>query len=194
MVGAYGALVLLDHPSGVVKDGADEAPLADLVGLLQATRPEVVYTHNLADKHDTHVAVALRVVEAIRRLPPDQRPERLYGCEVWRDLDWLVDADKVAFDLSAHENLQAALLGVFDSQICGGKRYDLATMGRRRANATYYASHDVDVATGMSFAMDLTPLIREPGSSVANDVVAVITRCARDVTGRLQRLQPSPGR
>jgi len=25
--------------------------------------------------------------------------------------------------------LQAAWLGVFDSQICGGKRYDLASMG-----------------------------------------------------------------
>ena len=69
---------------------------------------------------------------------------------MWRDLDWLMDADKVVFDVSAHENLQAALLGVFDSQICGGKRYDLATMGRRRANATYFASHGVDVSTGNS--------------------------------------------
>ncbi len=41
----------------------------------------------------------------------------------------LPDEDKVAFDLSAQENLQMALLGVFDSQISGGKRYDLATMG-----------------------------------------------------------------
>ena len=193
-VGDYGALVLLDHPSGVVKDGADGAPVADLARLLQATRPEVVYTHNLADKHDTHVAVALRVVEAIRRLPPEECPDRLYGCEVWRDLDWLLDADKVAFDLSAHENLQAALLAVFDSQICGGKRYDLATMGRRRANATYYASHDVDVATGMSFAMDLTPLIQEPGLDVGGYVDEFVARFARDVTERLQKLQPPPGR
>jgi len=60
---------------------------------------------------------------------------------VWRDLDWLVDSDKAPFDVSEHENLQAALLGVFDSQIAGGKRYDLASMGRRRANATYFESH-----------------------------------------------------
>jgi len=39
------------------------------------------------------------------------------------------------------ENLQFALLGVFESQIAGGKRYDLALMGRRRANATYFESH-----------------------------------------------------
>jgi LmbE family N-acetylglucosaminyl deacetylase/predicted NBD/HSP70 family sugar kinase len=193
VVGEYGALVLLDHPSSMVKDGADEALVADLVRLLKATRPRVVYTHNLADKHDTHVAVALRVVEAIRRLPAEARPERLYGCEVWRDLDWLVDADKVAFDLSAHENLQAALLGVFDSQICGGKRYDLATLGRRRANATYYASHRVDVATGMSFAMDLTLLIQEPEPGVETYVQAFIARFARDVAERLERLQSIAG-
>jgi LmbE family N-acetylglucosaminyl deacetylase len=194
VVGEYGVLALLDHPSATVKDAAGEAPVVDLLRLLQAARPQVVYTHNLADKHDTHVAVALRAVEAIRRLPAAQRPERLFGCEVWRDLDWLAGAHKVTFDVSAHENLQAALLGVFDSQICGGKRYDLATLGRRRANATFHSSHQVDVATGMTFAMDLTPLIREPGRSVAAYVQEFITRFARDVTAQLERLEPAVGR
>ena len=147
VVGEYAAQVLLDYPSKAIKDGADQAPVQDLRALLQAAQPEIVYTHNLADKHDTHVGVTLKVIQAIRSLPDDQRPKRLYGCEVWRDLDWMVDADKVAFDCSAHENLQAALLGVFDSQISGGKRYDLASLGRRRANATYHASHDTDVST-----------------------------------------------
>ena len=50
---------------------------------------------NLVDKHDTHVAVVLRVIAAIRQMPPDIRPEKLYGCEVWRDLDWMLDSDKV---------------------------------------------------------------------------------------------------
>lgn len=189
IVGEYGAQVLLDYPSGVAKDGAAAAPVDDLARLLEAAQPGVVYTHNPADKHDTHVAVALRTIDAIRRLPAAERPQRVYGCEVWRDLDWLPDADKVAFDLSAHQNLQTALLGVFDSQICGGKRYDLATMGRRRANATYYASHDTDVATGMSFAMDLTPLILEPARSVEAYVGFFIERFAQDVAGRLERLR-----
>jgi len=135
LVGGYSAVVLLDHPSAAVKSAADAAPETDLRALLESTKPRVVYTHNLADKHDTHVAVALRTIAAIRGLPPEIRPERLYGGEVWRDLDWLLDEDKVTFDLSAHESLQAALLSVFDSQISGGKRYDLATAGRRRAHA-----------------------------------------------------------
>jgi hypothetical protein len=151
----------------------------------------VVYTHNLADKHDTHVGVVLRVIEAIRRLSAEERPQRLYGCEVWRDLDWMVDADKVVFEVSAHGNLQAALLGVFDSQICGGKQYDLATMGRRRANATYYASHSTDVATGMIFAMDLTPLIEDPDVSIRAYVREFTERFVQEVTGRLVRLQES---
>ena len=185
VVGEYGAQVLLDYPSAEVKDRANRAPVEDLELLLKQAKPKVVYTHNLADKHDTHVAVGLRVVEAIRGLPEMERPGQVYGCEVWRDLDWLVDADKVAFDVSAHENLQSTLLGVFDSQISGGKRYDLATMGRRRANATYYASHDTDVATGMTFAMDLTPLVRDTELDVNGYVQEFILRFSEEVRRRI---------
>jgi len=192
LVGEYGAQVLLDYPSSAVKDPANPAVVEDLARLLEASRPEVVYTHNLADKHETHVAVALRVIEAIRRLPAERRPRHLYGCEVWRDLDWMVDSDKVTFDLAAHENLQAALLGVFDSQIRGGKRYDLATMGRRKANATYFASHDTDIATGMSFAMDLTRLITEPEIDISDYVSAFVQRFGRDAATRLERLRTGP--
>ena len=188
VVGEYAAQVLLDYPSKAAKDSSNEAPVGDLRLLLKAARPRIVYTHNLADKHDTHVAVALRVIEAIRGLPEAERPERLYGGEVWRDFDWMVDADKVAFDCSAHSNLQAALLGVFDSQISGGKRYDLATMGRRRAHATYHASHGTDVSTGTIFAMDLTPLIYGDKSPQAY-VQEYIDRFAQEVAERLARLE-----
>ena len=188
VVGEYAAQVLLDYPSKAAKDSSNEAPVGDLRLLLKAARPRIVYTHNLADKHDTHVAVALKVIEAIRGLPEAERPERLYGGEVWRDFDWMVDADKVAFDCSAHSNLQAALLGVFDSQISGGKRYDLATMGRRRAHATYHASHGTDVSTGTIFAMDLTPLIYGDKSPQAY-VQEYIDRFEQEVAERLARLE-----
>jgi LmbE family N-acetylglucosaminyl deacetylase len=189
VVGEYGAQVLLDYPSSVVKDGSNEAPVGDLALVLKTAKPQVVYTHNPADKHDTHVAVALRAIEAIRSLPPEERPRQVYGCEVWRDLDWMVDADKMAFDVSAHENLQVALLGVFDSQVCGGKRYDLATMGRRRAHATYHETHDTDVATGIIFAVDLAPLVHDPIEDVQTYVRGFIDRFARDVAQRLERLR-----
>ncbi|MBN1872794.1 MAG: PIG-L family deacetylase [Anaerolineae bacterium] len=189
VLGEYAALVLLDYPSRVVKDSGNVQPIEDLVQVLQLARPEVVYAHNLADKHPTHVAVTLRVITAIRQLPPEERPQHLYGCEVWRDLDWMVDTDKVAFDCSTHEGLQAALVGVFDSQVVGGKRYDLATTGRRRANATYYESHATDVSTGLSFAMDLSPLIQEESLDPADYVQARIQNFAEDVRQRIAELR-----
>jgi hypothetical protein len=189
VIGEYAAQVILDYPSKIVKDGSNQQPVEDLASLFKLARPQIVYTHNFADKHDTHVAVALKVIAAIRRLPEQDRPQHLYGCEVWRDLDWMMDADGVALDCSAHENLQAALLGIFDSQICGGKRYDLATMGRRRAHATYYASHGVDVTTGLTYAMDLTPLIADPNRDVADFVLGFIQRFSQDVAARLKAMQ-----
>ena len=188
VVGEYAGLAQLDYPTSTIKDARERSPTDDLLQVLLATRPQFVYTHNLADKHDTHVATALRVIEAIRQMEPAERPQRLYGCEVWRSLDWLLDEDKVPFDLSLHENLQSALLGIYDSQICGGKRYDLATMGRRRANATYFESHGVDTSRGLAFGMDLTPLIDGKATS-ANDLIqAHIDRFAKDVAARLKRV------
>jgi LmbE family N-acetylglucosaminyl deacetylase len=187
VLGEYGALVLLNYPSQAVKDPAEESVVMDLQAIFRVAKPQVICTHNLADKHDTHVAVALRTIAALRLLPPGMRPEHLYGCEVWRDLDWLADEDKVAFDLSARENLQAALLGAFDSQVSGGKRYDLASLGRRRANATYFASHDTDTATGLSYAMDLTPVVADPSLDITDFVQEFIDRFAYDVRERIAR-------
>jgi LmbE family N-acetylglucosaminyl deacetylase len=193
VVGEYSAQVFLDYPSSSVKDGSNIRLVDDLAKILEVARPEVIYTHNLADKHDTHVAVTLRVIDAIMRMPEDARPKHLYGCEVWRDLDWLPDEDKVVFDLSRHENLQVAMLGVFDSQISGGKRYDLATMGRRRANATYYASHGTDIATGMAFAMDLSPLIHAGEPNAYAYLKSFTEKFNEDLKSRLTRLEAVAG-
>jgi len=188
IVGEFAAQVILDIPGKVIKDAARNEPVEDILAILRATKPKFVYTHNLADKHDTHVAVALRVIEALRRLDQAERPEKVFGCEVWRALDWMVDSDKVSMDLSDHENLQFALLGVFDSQIVGGKRYDLASMGRRRANATYFQSHGVDNTTGLSYAMDMTPLMNDASLTPADFVQEFVQRLSLDIQERVGRM------
>jgi len=190
-VGNFSAQVLLDLPSSAVKDPANTASVEDLLSILEASWADTIYTHNLADKHDTHVGVALKVIAALRRMPHEARPKRLLGCEVWRDLDWLGDDDKVVMDVSERENLQAALLGVFDSQIAGGKRYDLAAMGRRRANATFHQSHGVDANLGAVFAMDMTPLIVDDTRDPAVFVAGYLDRFRDDVLGRVQRYSGS---
>lgn len=174
MVGRFSALALLDFPSSALKtpdDPLHDMVVPDLIELIRGCRPQFIYTHNLADKHDTHVAVALRVVRALRELGDEFRPKEIWGCEVWRGLDWLWDdeepvefyfGDKVVFDVSAHRNVAAALRGLYDSQIAGGKRYDAAAMGREAANATFFASHAGDTATANIFAMDMGELLHNP--------------------------------
>lgn len=188
MVGEFAAQIMLDFPSKVIKDASRPEPVDDILAILRATKPKVVYTHNLADKHDTHIGVALRVIEALRKLSPAERPERIVGGEVWRALDWMVDSDKVAMDLSRHENLQFALLGVFDSQIVGGKRYDLASMGRRRANATYFESHGVDNSQGLSYGIDMTALMNDPSLDPAKFIGEFMQRFVEDVNQRILRM------
>lgn len=188
IVGEYAALFMLDYPSKETKSSSAR-PVDDLAAILEATRPQFVYTHNLADKHDTHVATSLKVIEAVRRLPREKRPQKLFACEVWRSLDWLVDSDKVPFDLSPQENMQSALLGVFDSQITGGKRYDLASLARRRANATYFESHGVDILTGISFGMDMSALIQSDDLDPAAFIQTYIQKFSQDVMDRLHRVK-----
>ena len=158
-VGEYGFLAMLGHPSKEVKDAGNAKIVEELAGLIRKARPKYLYTHNLADKHETHVATALKVIAALRTLSPEERPEKVYGCEVWRDLDWMNDDEKVYLNCGAHPNLMRALSAVFDSQIVGGKRYDLAAEGRRLANATFSASHACDTYSALNYAMDLTPLM-----------------------------------
>ena len=166
MVGEYGFLAMLSHPSKEVKDAGNTKIIEELADLIRKAKPKYLYTHNLADKHETHVATALKVIAALRRLSPEERPEKVYGCEVWRDLDWVNDDEKVYLDCGAHPNLMRCLSAVFDSQIVGGKRYDLAAEGRRLANATFSTSHACDTYSALNYAMDLTPLM---GQSVDID-------------------------
>jgi LmbE family N-acetylglucosaminyl deacetylase len=179
--------VQLGFTSGQVKNPQQTGLVEDLTRILRAANPEIVYLHNPADKHDTHVAVALRSIAALRRLERGEpRPRKVYGCEVWRDLDWLVDQDKQVLPSSARSNIAAALVGVFDSQVSGGKRYDLATAGRRLAHATYYASHGTDEESALNFAMDLTPLIENPDLAVSDYVLKFIDRFRADVDSRVK--------
>jgi LmbE family N-acetylglucosaminyl deacetylase len=184
-LGAYNLQLQLAHPSADVKKAGHAGVAADLAAIFGGCRPQVVYLHQPADKHDTHVACFLRCIEVLRALPRDQRPARVLGVEGWRDLDWLADNEKVPMDASANPELAAKLVGVFESQIAGGKRYDLAAMGRRLANATFFNSHATDQTNAISLAMDLTPLVADDTLSVRDFTLGHIERLRADVAARL---------
>lgn len=188
MLGEYGAQLLLGHSSKQVKDKNNTVIVKELVEIIRATKPQYVYLHNLADKHETHVATALKAIKALRGLNADEQPEKVYGCEVWRNLDWLNDDEKVYLDCGAHPNLSRALSSVFDSQIIGGKRYDLAAEGRRLSNATFSESHACDTYTMLNYAMDLTPLMKDKSLDIADYVVGYIKRFESNVRKTIQNL------
>lgn len=187
LVGEYSIQLQLAHPSSAVKDAANSGVQSDLTTIFAAVEADVVYLHQPADKHDTHIGVLAHSLAALRKLPPERRPKRVLGCEVWRDLDWMLDSDKQVLDTGRFPNLAAALVGVFDSQITGGKRYDLATAGRRIAHATYHTSHATDQFQGITWAMDLTPLVHYPELSIADYTRQHIERFQNDVAARLAK-------
>ena len=187
IVGQYGVMIQLDYPSSVIKSASDPSLKNDLREILAASRPEVVYTHNLTDKHDTHIGVVIAAILAMRELPRAQRPKRVIGCEVWRNLDWLPDAEKISMDVSCYDHLAAALNGIFDSQIAGGKRYDLATTGRRAANATFAESHSSDKANQVVLGMDLTPLVQDETQDIVGFTSSYIEKFNADVKTKLSR-------
>jgi LmbE family N-acetylglucosaminyl deacetylase len=186
-IGQYSFIAQLGLGSAAVRDAKQAVVRDDLFRILQAARPEAVYLHNLADKHDTHVGCALRCIEALRLMPKADRPETVYGCEVWRDLDWLVDTEKTAMPISARPELARALNEVFATQIAGGKRYDLAVLGRRTANATFSNAHATDQESAMQWAMDLTPLVRDDSLDPLTYVTGFIDRLKQDVAERIRK-------
>ena len=188
IIGQFGALALLDYPSKQTKDGNDQEIISELEKLILVAHPDILYTHNLADKHDTHIGVAIKVIKALRNIPKEIRPKAVYGCEVWRNLDWMLDDEKVIMDVSGNAKLALDLVKVFDSQIAGGKRYDLATIGRRLANATYATSHAVDQSDALIYAMDLTPLIEDDDLDISEFVSSFIQRLDADVVNRIKKV------
>jgi len=175
-LGEYAFMIQLDYPSSEIRKASGDALINDLRELLIATRPEVVYTHNLADKHGSHIAVALATIKALRSLPSELRPRKVIGCEVWRDLDWMPDEEKIIMDVSGGDQLACKLMECFQSQIAGGKRYDIAIQGRRAANASFFDPYKTDGADQIIFGMDLTPLAHDHTLDIEQFVSGFIDR------------------
>jgi hypothetical protein len=65
----------------------------------------------------------------------------------------------------------------------------LAEEGLRRANATYFDPHTTDDTSLLTFAMDLTPLIKDDKLSVEEFTLGFVDRLRDDVRDRLKRFQ-----
>ena len=186
-LGDYVFSASLGYTSQELRQSARQQVVEDIKEIVRTLRPQVIYTHNLADRHDTHVAAVLRVVQALRELGEEYWPREFYGCEVWRSLDWLTGSDRRVAEVGAHQNLMRALMGLYDSQIAGGKGYDLANVGRRQANATYSDAYHPDDMSLAELSMDLLPLLQEEGLTPEAYFARLNSHFAQDVTERLRQ-------
>jgi LmbE family N-acetylglucosaminyl deacetylase len=142
LAGRYSFMSQLCYPSNEITRPIGSPLVSDLVSLFCRMKPSIIYTHNPADKHETHLRVLVAVLEALR---------------------------------------------LFDSQIAGGKRYDLAVAGRRRANATLLDSHSGDALTEAAFVMDLSPLIGVASSDLVDFTLGHVDRFREDIRTKLER-------
>jgi len=160
-LGRYGFMAQLDYSSSGIKGCDREQATEEIFQILKAAQPEVVYLHQPGDKHPTHLAVLAASVAAIKRLPPEQRPQKVYGCEVWRDLDWLPDDQKIYLPTDRYPKLAHDLIELFQSQISAGVAYHHGTLGRRSANATFADPHFVKKGDSFTLAVELMPVIND---------------------------------
>ena len=75
VVGRYSAMLQLGYSSDEILNKKGSIKLKeDLSSILKETNPIIVYTHNPADKHDTHIGVLYAAICAMRELPIGDRP------------------------------------------------------------------------------------------------------------------------
>ncbi|MGM9998031.1 MAG: PIG-L deacetylase family protein [Candidatus Bruticola sp.] len=187
-LGNYAALAALGYTSAQVRLTKRTSVKNDIKTIVKAARPRVIFTHNLADRHKTHLAAALLTIEALRELGPDYYPEEFYGGEVWRSLDWLPWSERRSFNVGTRPNISEALMALYDSQISGGKNYHRATKGRREANATYADAYAPDEAELLELFMDLKPLLDNPSLTPADYLSSLIDKFKAETVANLSAL------
>lgn len=192
-LGRYSGLALLNWESQEIKDACFLPPNEDLKTLLRLIRPREVFLHNPLDRHDTHVAVCLRAIAALRAVAGETgwHPEAVYGCENRRGLDWLVHCDRTSLPVTEPSMLADSLLEAFPSQNAGNRQFVRAVRGRRIANATFQDAPGAgDGGAEVTFALDLLPLVEDPGASVCDFAEQIIERVRADVRSRIERFSP----
>ncbi len=161
-IGEYSKLYFLKHAHSEIEQEENESIIKELQKLILEVKPEIVYTHNIFDKNPHHVKITQLVIDAINGLNIDDRPRLLYGCEIFRSLDWLPDKYKITFDLSDNKELQQRLVNVYDTRVEQSRNYTKAVMGRKLANAAFVSSNCATDEDKMYwYGINLTPVIQK---------------------------------
>jgi LmbE family N-acetylglucosaminyl deacetylase len=187
-LGLYASVIQLGYPSQEIKKPDRSKLINDILQILTTAQPQILYLHNPVDRHETHLAVLLACIEALKQIPENSRPREIYGCEVWGDLDWVPASQILRLPCSAPQDFGPSLLRCFASQVDGGKRYDLAAQGRRRAQATFGDAYTPDQSDEVVLALDLKPLL-QPEASLSNFVSSLTEEFRAQAICRTQKVE-----
>jgi len=187
-LGLYASVIQLGYPSQEIKKPDRSKLINDILQILTTAQPQILYLHNPVDRHETHLAVLLACIEALKQIPENSRPLEIYGCEVWGDLDWVPASQILRLPCSAPQDFGPSLLRCFASQVDGGKRYDLAAQGRRRAQATFGDAYTPDQSDEVVLALDLKPLL-QPEASLSNFVSSLTEEFRAQAIARTQKVE-----
>jgi LmbE family N-acetylglucosaminyl deacetylase len=178
-IGNYSFVDSLNLDSGPLRspEGFEEL-VGKLKNYLLGFELDEIYLHQPFDRHPTHVRSCFAALEALRRLPQPKRPAHVFGCEVWRNIDWIPASKKTLRPLGQKElELQVRLAQVFESQAdpMSAKNYVQALVGRKTANAVFQEGLTRDAGIAQEVYFDLNNWVKselswkELGDSLIED-------------------------
>jgi hypothetical protein len=191
VVGEYAAVVMLDRTSADVQGPGHVALVQELTDLLRAARPEVVYTHSPRTGIRRTYRWSSPPWPPAARCPPASAPRESSAARCGATSSGSPQRTRSRSDVSGRDSMGAALMGVFESQIVGGKRYDLAVPARRLAHADVHTTRTPSMRAG-------GPLPRhgpDPARAGAGrSVAAYVQECIDRFRGRTFALASSGSR
>ena len=158
-IGRYNSVYFMNYSSEETRDQDNEDIVNEYIEIIKELKPRIIYTHSILDRHPTHVAVAIKVINALRTMKKSEQPKVLYGCESERDLDWLDQSKVVTFDVSKNMRLQRQLISAHKSANMS-RDYVNACIGRRLVNAVFNRDEKKKNAKLTAKAINMTTLLR----------------------------------
>lgn len=187
IIGNYAVSISMKYQTQEIRM-LDSNALEDIKSIILMMKPRIIFMHSPFDNYDTHVAACILTLKALQEVREEYIPERLLGCEVWGSLDWLPTKFKVYLPVQDRENIINACMGVYDSQIYGGKRYDLGVNSRLQSNAVFSLDSKYGYEKKVAFAINLKPLIWKDLNGVLDFIDVVIDSYRKDVLFNLKKI------
>lgn len=185
-IGRYHAVYFMNYSNEEARNQENEDIVNEYVEIIKELKPRVVYTHSILDRHPTHVAVAIKVINAIRSMKKGDQPKVLYGCESERNLDWLDPSKVVTFNVSKNMRLQRQLIACHKSSNAS-RDYINACIGRRLVNAVFNRDEKKKTAKLTTKAINMTTLLRRKDFPIKRYAMSFVDDLYTEINDMMDR-------